>query len=127
VLDWFKKAEVTPGPHPDPLPPPPAAPISQFQSSCTARRKVWRGHAATLTLPEINYFKPTSPRATPLGHSSRRAAVRAKLNNKLLFLCGPMKCGKFNGAPRPCEYIVGLVRHFKVIAKDQSTPNTPPE
>lgn len=33
-----------------------------------------------------------------------------------------MKCGKFNGAPRPCEYIVGLVRHFKVIAKDYRPP-----
>jgi len=34
-----------------------------------------------------------------------------------------MKCGKFNGAPRPCEYIVRLVRHFKVIAKD--SPHRP--
>lgn len=36
-----------------------------------------------------------------------------------------MKCGKFNGAPRPCEYIVGLVRHFKVIAKDYRPPHSP--
>nr|DAA03902.1 TPA_inf: HDC12483 [Drosophila melanogaster] len=63
----LKKRRRDPRPHPDPLPPPPPslppAPISQ--SSCGDRRKVWRGHAATLTLPEINYFKPSSPSATP--------------------------------------------------------------
>lgn len=52
---------------------------------------------ATLTLPEINYFKVSPARCAPLCLSPSLAGS-AKLNNKLLFLCEPMKCAKFNGS-----------------------------